>query len=109
MNHDHFDALTRRASLLALGAAGLAAFVSPTSNARDKRKRRKKKRKNDDATKLCQKQVEACASFIRDNCGGEDGCVDEIDCCPILANCSFDGFLFCFDAAIRSSALRPRS
>jgi hypothetical protein len=107
MHHDYFDALTRRASLLMLGAAGLAAFTAPlTGNAKNKRKRRQNK---GDAKDLCKKQVDACAAFIADACEREEGCEEEIACCAILANCSFTGFLFCVDAAVRSSALRPRS
>lgn len=110
MHHDHFDVLTRRASLMALGATGLAAFVSPIpTNASNKKRKRKGNRRNGDAGKLCKKQVEACAAFIREACGLDDGCVDEIDCCSILASCSFDGFLFCFDAATQSPALPART
>jgi hypothetical protein len=59
MDHVSFDALSRRASLMTLGA-GLAGFAGPIAA-----KAKKKKGKGNDK---CKKQVGACREGIADLC-----------------------------------------
>jgi hypothetical protein len=99
MNDRSFDRLTRRAargvsrraSLLALGAAGLAgAFAGArveTANA--------KHSKNP-----CKKQTDQCVSVFTPGCAGDPDCLATLDrCCPIIGRCDFNGFFDCVEAA----------
>jgi hypothetical protein len=98
MDPVNFDTLTRRASLLGLGTAGLAAFAVPL--AADGKK--KKKRKKGDVNQLCKQQVGECDIFVTGTCEGDAECLAEASaCCPLLATCDFNGFLTCLQAALQ--------
>jgi hypothetical protein len=86
-----FDALTRRASLISMGAAGLVAFAQPDA-AKSKKKHKKKK---GDVNKLCKEEVSDCLAVLTAVC--EDAaCVAVVQlCCPKLATCDFAGHLNC--------------
>jgi hypothetical protein len=95
-----FDAVTRRASLVSLGLAGLAAFLADaiTGEAKNKNKKITKK-----AKQKCQSQVGQCtASYtvfcdnITDNPVDLQECVDSYrPCCEFLADCDAGAFLNC--------------
>jgi hypothetical protein len=94
MNDVTFEALTRRASLLILGAAGAAALASPI--AVDAKNKTKKK-----ARKKCKKQVAPCITILTEtNCGGGDpDCIAQIQqCCQLVGTCDFTGFAACLAA-----------
>lgn len=99
-----FKALSRRASLKALGTVGLtAAFASPiTSNA--KKNHGKHKGKKEDVNKLCKKQAEAWTTLVTTECADPAGCPDELACATPLKGCDFGGFLACFTAAGQAMA-----
>ena len=109
MDAHSFDAITRRASLLTLGAAGLAALG--LSSATDARKRNgnngkngkngnnrknRKSRKQDNAkiNARCKKQVGECEAFLTPECELEN-CAEVIACCSFFGRCDFDGFFTC--------------
>jgi hypothetical protein len=86
MNDLSFEALTRRASLLTLGAAGLAGLAGPI--AADARKKGKGKDK-------CKKQVGTCQEGLADLClvafGADsvEACLDAFGpCCEFLKGCN---------------------
>jgi hypothetical protein len=97
-----FDAVTRRMSLLSLGAAAnAAAIVGPlAANAKNKtRKKLKKKQKQ-----KCQAQVEPCEAVFIADCeenfaGDPDGLQNCLEtrppCCASLSACDLIGFLDC--------------
>lgn len=93
MDGNAFDALTRRASLLTLGAAGLASLGTPgVASAR-------KKRKKGDVNALCKQQVSQCLAFFIPLCGATASCLARFNlCCPQLGTCNFSGFNDCLRA-----------
>jgi hypothetical protein len=90
MNEVTFDALTRRASLASLGAAGVAALALPL--AADAKNKTKKK-----AKKKCKSQIEPCVTILTEAEGSCDpDCVAQITaCCQFAGNCDFNGWLTC--------------
>lgn len=93
-------ALSRRASLLTLGAAGtVAAFAPLTADARKKKNRNKNQNKkvNKKARQKCQNQIEQCNDLVIAQCGEEnEECIAEgLVCCEFLSDCNFTGFLGC--------------
>lgn len=99
MDEASFDALTRRASLVTLGTAGLAAALGGSFTADAKKKRGKNKKKSPDR---CASQVAQCTTSITAFCSGEPTCLDSVACCPILENCDFTGFFTCLVASAQS-------
>jgi hypothetical protein len=108
MSEQPFDALTRRAegevsrraSLLAIGATGLAAMLggSLTATAKNNKnnKRNKKKDKNKTqqrAEQECEEQVAQCQSILT-AIGGIP--VNQLTCCEFLGACDFPQFSLCF-------------
>jgi hypothetical protein len=94
MNPVAFDTLTRRASLAAAGAAGLAAFAHPITIDGKKKKRKKK----GDINQFCKPQVEQCIAFNNPSgaCEGDPYCA----CCSFFATCNMAGWFDCtVDAA----------
>lgn len=104
-----FDALTRRASLLTVGMAGLASLARPLTSAAKKNRKNKNKKKGD-VNKLCKTQVGQCETFINTFCQGQPGCADLLDCCSEVGVCDFTGFIACVEAVQQTSAatLAPR-
>ena len=106
MDHGVFDALTRqtaggvsrRESIIALGAAGLmAAFAGPlTADAKNKKKKKKQAAKRcPTAPDLCAPQVGPCTDFLTLLCSGDPSCLDSLACCSELGTCDVGGFLSC--------------
>lgn len=100
-----FDALTRRASLLTLGSAGLAALTLPRTAAAKKNRKNRNKEKGD-VNKLCKSQVGQCETFVTALCEdiNDPECVAVLACCAPLASCDFNGFIACLEAAQELSA-----
>lgn len=85
--------LTRRASVLSLGVAGLgAAIPSLTAGAKDRKK------KKGDANKRCKTQVASCKAFFTGQCGSQVNspqCAVVLGCCDALGTCNFSGLATC--------------
>jgi hypothetical protein len=95
MNAHSFDALTRRASLAVLSAAGLTTLTAPFVATAKKNKNRRKN-KNDKAKKKCRAQIDQCADLVALRCTLDpDECTEAIECCELLGNCDFAGYLNC--------------
>lgn len=101
-----FDALTRRASLLTLGTAGLAALSLPLTGAARKKNRKNRNKKKGDVNKFCKTQVEQCETFVLPLCEdiNDPECVEVLACCAPLGSCDFDGFVACLEEAQNISA-----
>jgi hypothetical protein len=93
MNPISLEALTRRASLVAAGAAGLAMLASPKAG--DGKKKRKSKK--GDINQFCKPQVEQC--LVRFN--EADSCEENpyCECCSFFGTCDITGFFDCFRMA----------
>jgi hypothetical protein len=88
-----FDAFTRHASLISLGAAGMAAAAHPFAAAG---KKKGKNRKKGDVNKLCKTQVEPCISIWMDTCGSDPLCqLTTQRCCQFFGTCDTTGFWTC--------------
>jgi hypothetical protein len=92
MNENAFDTLSRRVSLVTVGAAGLAAFGSPLAAGAGKNKKKKK----GDVNKLCKKQVAQCDSHYAKLCRNYQPCLAASRaCCALLGTCNFYGTNAC--------------
>jgi hypothetical protein len=81
--------LTRRASLVTIGAAGLGAMMSPlAASAKQK----------GDVNKRCKPQVNQCQAGFTALCGNEPECLKSLACCEALGTCNFNGFATCVAA-----------
>jgi hypothetical protein len=104
MNDLSFDALarhaagrvSRRASLMTVGAAGVATLVRPlSSEAKKKGKSAGKK-----AKQKCQKQTGQCTTFLNPICAGDPTCLAKAqECCGFAGSCDVNGFFDCVFAA----------
>jgi len=104
MDRVSFDALTRRASILTLGGAGLAGLATlMTPLATDAKKKRGR---NVDVNKRCKQQVAEWTAFAPSLCSEGPDCDALIACGAQLATCDFTGFLVCVNSD-RSQALVP--
>ena len=98
------DAVSRRASLLALGGMALAAVAtSPAAAKAGKRGKRRKKRKGDSgniAEQLiqarCASQGDQCRTIFAQICNGGADCLASLRCCDSFATCDAVGALSCF-------------
>jgi hypothetical protein len=121
MKEHTFDAMTRRAakqvsrrtSLAALSAAGLAALAAPLPADAKKKKndnncKKDKQQCNQDLAActaqaadcsaqaaLCAAQVDQCTTFLTVVCEGNPDCLDSVACCSRLEDCDFNGFFAC--------------
>lgn len=96
MNDRCFDALTRRASLVALGGVGLATLAAPYADAAKKNKRRNRKNNDKKAKQKCQAQIDQCRDLIATRCTLDPNeCTEGLECCESLGQCDFDGFFNC--------------
>ncbi len=105
MSEQPFDALThsavgdisRRASLLAIGATGLATLLSGSLTATAKKNKNKKKKDKNKAQQRaeqeCAEQVAQCQSILA-SIGGIP--VNQLTCCNFLGTCDFPQFSLCF-------------
>ena len=91
-----FDILTRRASLVSVGTAGVAALAAPIATAGKKKKRKKIK---GDVFKHCKQQEVECAFVVESECQGDTDCLLQgLQCCERLATCDIVGFVDCLVA-----------
>ncbi len=89
-----FDAMTRRASLLSFGVAGLAAAFAGSLAAEAKNTAKKKLKKKQ--RQRCQAQVGACDTLLTTACAGDAECLaTRPPCCAFLDTCDFPAFLTC--------------
>jgi hypothetical protein len=105
MSDQPFDALThravgeisRRGSLLAIGATGLAAMLGGSLTATAKKNKHKKnkdkKKGQQQAEQECEEQVAQCQSILT-SIGGIP--VNQLTCCEFLGTCDFPQFSLCF-------------
>src|SRR5215212_354173 len=98
MDAGAFDALTRRASLVALSTAGVAALGGAFIAEAKKRGGKNKTSGRD----RCASQLAQCTTSITAFCAGEPTCLDAVPCCPILENCDFSGFFACLVASTQA-------
>ena len=105
-----FDAITRRAAgdvsrratILALGTAGLTALAHPFAVEARKKKGSKSNKKGNRNTKRCREPVDRCApqvaqctTVLSALCGGNPDCLDSVACCSFLGSCDAQTFLTC--------------
>lgn len=84
-------ALTRRATLLALGGAALVAAPAAAKGG-DGAKAGKK------ARKACKRQGEQCRRLVISICNGDPECIDgQLRCCAFFATCKAAPGFACFD------------
>ncbi len=99
MNEFTFDHLTRRASLTALGAAGVAGLLGhvPTTSAKESASKKARKK----AQQKCKSQVDDCIGSANLLCGeGDEECGGNVRaCCPQLEDCNFTAFVACARAS----------
>jgi hypothetical protein len=118
MDNHSFDSLirhaaggvSRRTTLMTLGAAGLAALVGPF--AADAKKGGKKKRKNKSTNiapaplecppapvNRCPAQADSCTTIFGAQCGGDPSCTATVACCSLLETCDASSFWACLATA----------
>lgn len=109
MEDQSFDMLTRetargvsrRASLMSLSAAGLAAILAAPFAAEAKKGGRKKKKNQgtpvpkQQCPDLCTPQVAPCTASFTAICGADPSCTRLIQCCDFLGTCDANGFFAC--------------
>lgn len=83
------DAISRRTSLLTLGAIPLATLAQSTRTATGKKNNKKLKKKK------CKKQVGQCTDFLTAACLNDPVCESAITCCGLFANCDAAAALPC--------------
>ena len=96
------DAVSRRASLLALGGMALAAMTAIPGAAKGGKggKKRKKRKGNSGnageqlAQAKCASQVDQCRTSVSGFCDPED-CPAQLSCCDFFATCNAVGALAC--------------
>jgi hypothetical protein len=118
MDNRSFDILTRNAAggvsrrrtLLTLGAAGLAALVGPfAANAKKGKKKKKKNSNTNDVpaplecppppVNRCPAQADSCTTILGSQCGGDPSCTDTVACCSLLETCDASSFWACLATA----------
>jgi hypothetical protein len=89
MNARTFDALTRRASFVTLGGAGM---VPPAKSVSADAKQSTGKK----AKKKCKKQVGQCNAIFATACAGDLECLAQAQvCCAFLGACNVTSFIAC--------------
>ena len=109
------DAVSRRASFLALGGMALAALTAVPSAAKggkggNGRKKGKNRKKGDEGTggtvvtgptgeelaqARCASQGDQCRASLTALCAGEPVCLEGLPCCDLFATCNAAGGLSC--------------
>jgi hypothetical protein len=88
--HQAAHGVTRRTSLLALGAAGLAGAFAGIDVGMAKAK---------GTSNPCKKQLKACIKDLSPVCAGDPACLARVHtCCPFIGKCDFTGFINCTNA-----------
>jgi hypothetical protein len=110
-------AVSRRATLATLGAAGAAALIHPlVADAKTKNKKKSKKKSGQNGIEQCQQQlaqctaqgadctaqVADCTTFVTAICGSDPSCQDVVGCCALLESCQAAAFLTCLNTRARS-------
>jgi hypothetical protein len=108
MNQQTFDSLTqqaarglsRRSSLAALGASGMAALASPLAgSAKNKKKCREKDKDCPSLEEICAPQVEECKAIVAAVCSdGPRVCARLVNCCEVMEACDASAFILCLGA-----------
>jgi hypothetical protein len=100
MNDVSFDTLTRHASRLSPGAAGLTDLAAqPTRVTADAKKRNGNKKANKKAKQKCQSQVAPCVSNLASVCNGDPACLAKSElCCAFFGSCDLSAWLVCLKA-----------
>jgi hypothetical protein len=95
-----FDTLTRHASRLSLGTAGLTGLAAqPNPVTADSKKRNGNKKANKKAKRKCQSQVGQCVSNMASVCNGDPACLAKSElCCAFFGNCDLSAWLVCLKA-----------
>jgi len=100
MAHGAVGGFSRRASLVTLGTAGLAALTHPFTTEAKKRKKKRKTSTGKQAEKKCKTQTGQCISAITPLCKGDAACLARIqNCCLIAGNCDPVGWLQCLNTS----------
>lgn len=95
MTDQRFDALTRRTSLMGLGAGALALAGMLPASARNTQSKKIKKK----ARQKCQSQVGQCEAEVLEICADDQACIDrQLPCCPALATCNLFSFFACISS-----------
>lgn len=105
LTRDAAGGLSRRSSLLALGAAGLAAIIPIPHPAAKRGKKKQKKQPAPPSSPLpppvedrCAPQVAPCAASFTAQCGTDPSCTSLIQCCDSLGTCDASGFFACLNS-----------
>jgi hypothetical protein len=93
------DAVSRRASLLALGGMALAAVPSAAKGGKKRKKRKGGAGGSSNAGQQlaqvrCASQVDQCRASVSGFCDPED-CPAQLSCCDFFATCNAVGALAC--------------
>lgn len=96
------DGVSRRASLMTLGGAVLAAVAANPTIAEAKKNKKTKKKAKMKAKQQCQQQVAECQTSIQTFCqqqfnnGSASGCESLLQpCCQLMANCNIGAGVTC--------------
>lgn len=111
--------LSRRSSLLSLGAIGLAAIAAPVSVSAKKNRKKRKKNKvapacppltedcSDEIGQTCTRQKDECNAFFLSLCreeGAPEDCAAATEaCCELLGTCQAGAYIECFMNIIRGA------
>ncbi len=95
MGNVSFDGFTRRASLVSLGAAGMAVLASPVTAAA-----KNKKKKKGDVNKRRKQQAADWLALIQAECPDPACLIAFGACAEPLKSCNFSGFITCFSGAV---------
>ena len=84
-------ATSNRTMLLQAGlAAGLALALARTADPAAASKRTKRIK-----TKRCKKQVQQCIDSLTTACQGDAGCLENLVCCDLFADCNAEAAVTC--------------
>ena len=107
LNQRTIEGVSRRRSLLALGATGIATLTGQFT-AEGKKKGGKNKNKNkvprvplicpSPPEDPCPGQAEQCVTIVSLACEGSTTCQAQVDCCSFLRTCDANGFFACLAA-----------
>jgi hypothetical protein len=112
MDNGSFDRLTRhtaseisrRTTLMALGAAGLSALTGTVVAEAKGGKKKNKNRQNNQPAPLecppapvdrCLAQADECTTVITGACAGDPACTAKAVCCSLLETCNATAFFAC--------------
>jgi hypothetical protein len=84
-------ATSNRSAILQAGlAAGLALAFTRTADPTTASKRTKRLK-----TKRCKKQVQQCIDSLTTACQGDAGCLENLVCCDLFADCNAEAAVTC--------------